>query len=477
MGADLEALISRYVDPRVAARVAAMDSAIVFVNFHGQRAAISKVHRGAPPIAGVTVDGAFWGRHFLYNVPQSVAWREPPLMTQLSTLRDWGVAVNPHRHFVRPSLADLATYMWEACGAGPGEPADKWTDGAPSLGDGAPSLDVFVGTPTALDSAFLFELTAPLEVVTAVVYDVKWRALEPSPSQPFTRPVQYTNTVHAYLMGSRDGAGAQGEGREGAAMGEEGAAEPEEWVIRDVAHALVASSGVGPGAVVRLVVDSHAVVPEPCILDVVRPVEPPALPDQFQWVGQRCCLPDDMEAAMEARHCCRRLGLPSNVSLQTFYSLGSTQLACVFRSPVVWGDAPVSPSLADIMHCSSAFAPEWGHLRLHLLVHACGVDDFLGLVAEDCPVASGDRLFLRQRWAAFEAFLTRHRMWSAATAFDVVPVSSGKSKRRRKGRVDKGSGRRCKGKGVPIHGRLSATIQHLSTKPHPSPPEELATAP
>jgi len=246
---------------------------------------------------------------------------------------------------------------------------------------------------------------------------------------------------------------------------------------------------------------------------VLTPAKRRALPAAFRWVAGTCCLPADMERALEMRHCCLRLGLPEAVTLQAFYALhtaGTRTLHALLITPDAPGeDATTSAvrhwarqqtlSLADVMHASGVFAPEWGKLRLALATHASGATHRF-----DDVLQSADAAGLAPHWPAFQDFLSRHNLWAVAHEFAVLPLRAKKKRRDRKPSDGKQSGASASKKPAkPSDGkqpetqsskkpsgetrRLSASaampiaarreqLHSESDKPPPSPPDELMSA-
>lgn len=497
---NMDAFLVRHLPPAVAAALADTDQAVAFVNWPDQRAAVRAVGvpGGTMDVAGVKVNDRFWARRLVYRLPIA-AFREPPLLTQLSTLRGLRQDVNPHRHFVRPTASDLAGYLWEA---------------------GAESLDVLPGHPGAAP-AFRFEFTAPLRSATGTVTRVIWRAVPPPPDRRLSLPAVYTNRVTVRLGG--EAPGAKGEAAK--------------VVIDNAPHAALYCHNLARGARVRVVVNasiqswrsqpqrSPAPWREPkqsepprsaAVLAVVlTPAKRRALPAAFRWVAGTCCLPADMERALEMRHCCLRLGLPESVTLQAFYALhtaGTRTLHALLTTPDAPGeDATTSAvrhwarqqtlSLADVMHASGAFAPEWGKLRLALATHASGATHRF-----DDVLQSADAAGLAPHWPAFQEFLSRHNLWAVAHEFAVLPLRAKKKRRglkaadRKLAQASDGehSGAKASKKqpgaehsetqsssgetrrlsasaAVPIAARREQ-LHSESDKPPPSPPDELMSA-
>jgi hypothetical protein len=294
-------------------------------------------------------------------------------------------------------------------------------------------------------------------------------------------------------------------------------------VIDNAPHAALYSHNLARGAVVRLVMNTDS--PRCAVLSaVLLPAKRRALPAAFRWVAGACCLPTDMERALEMRHCCLRLGLPEAIPLQAFYALhatGTRTLHELLTNPDTAGDdATVSAvrhwarqqalSLADVMHASGAFAPEWGKLRLALAIHASGATHSFDDVLVDTAA-------LAPHWPIFQEFLSRHNLWAAAHEFAVLPVRAKKKRRDRKPRSgagdkvkdkvagekvkaaeDKGAGGKGEGAAgkvaevggvaaveprklsasaaMPISARAHAHLHSESDKPPPSPPDELMSA-
>jgi hypothetical protein len=163
----MEEFLKQFVDGQVLKHLQGVTHAVVFVNFETQYVCSKKSDN--INIVGVSVsepvDGdagqpalekmTFFGRHISYNIPHLPFWRPPPLLSQLYIISSLGVEVNLHRHFLSPSVVDLALYMWES---------------------GATSLDVFTESHAVHQpqAAFRFELTCPVSVVTGMVSRVKW---------------------------------------------------------------------------------------------------------------------------------------------------------------------------------------------------------------------------------------------------------------------------------------------------------------
>lgn len=477
---DMEEFLHQYVDPQVLKLLQGVSHAVVFVNFENQypdkvcsnissninivgvRASEPRSdeseHSNAKPEALETI--SFHGRHMSYNVPQLPFWRPPPLLSQLYIIKSLGVPVNPYRHFVSPSVVDLATYMWES---------------------GATSLDVFTEYQGHPKPAFRFELTCPVRVVTGTVTSVKWCKANQSADHKLQLPVEYTNVVCVECDG-------------------------EEISVPNVAHRTVHKGRINRGAVLKVVV-ADGVIPHAQLVCVEEPGKRARMPRTYRWVDHKCCLPWDMERAMEMRHTCVRLGMPSTVPLQLFLVLVKLNLKTlhpllVDKTAVInhtelrkhGGHAELcqwikglTMSLAEIMHCSGAFAPEWGLLRLAIMCNCTGAKTDPNSFFNSWKLGK-DYSFVRGRWDEFEAFLNRHTLWTAAVEFDtstfVKPLKSKNplKKTRKRGEQVKGGLHQFKGlhphdntktRSIPIGESAPYILMH-SDKPHPSPPNDLS---
>jgi hypothetical protein len=125
-------------------------------------------------------------------------------------------------------------------------------------------------------------------------------------------------------------------------------------------------------------------------------------------------------------------------------------------------------TLADIMHCSGVFAPEWGLLRIALLCNTTDAksdpNDFF-----NSWKLGKDYAFVRSRWAGFEAFLTRHDLWATAVNFEVTSIVES----RKKSKKNKGRNLKKAHKGIPV-GQSAPYVSVISDKPLPSPPNDLS---
>jgi len=423
----MDDFLRQFVDSTILERVSSFVHAVVFVNYPNQCHCTVTKHNMT--VYGVRDNkNRFYARHFIYNIPQGVAWREPPILTQLTILQGFGMKVNTHKHFVSPSLTDLASFMWDYS---------------------ADSLDVFAGHPTALDTGFRFQFNTPLVVTTAIVDNVTWIADQSScdEDKSLVLPIRFTNTVKVRAMGSL-------------------------YSLRNLPHTLINDYAINKGTRLKVVVcmdDSPCITTSVALLDVVRPSKKPSLPLRFRWINGECCLIAGMQCATEMQYCCRRLGLPKDVPLQTFYAAyckGVNSLHKLLHSKPVgdmndahnarlwsWCVENRSLSVEEIMHCSGVFAPS-GLLKIYM-------------------VARTDT-YMQKNMSKFEQFLTRQEMWTAAHHFNVVPM---KEKRKKPNKL-KSNNRKTKvwkGKGIPI-GQSIGGICLQSCKPTPSPPNDLVNA-
>jgi len=458
----MEEFLKQFVDGQVLENLKGVTHTVVFVNFETQYVCSKKSDN--INIVGVSasepVDGdaaktsleklTFYGRHISYNIPQLPFWRPPPLLSQLYIIKSLGVGVNPHRHFLCPSVVDLAMYMWES---------------------GATSLDVFTESQSVHQpqAAFRFELTYPMKVVTGKVSCVKWHKVSQSVEDKLVLPVQYTNTMYVQCDGY-----------------------DEEVTVQNVAHSTVKKRSLGLGAVVKLVV-VDAIIPCAKLLLVEQPGKRPRMPRSFRWVDGKCCLPVDMERAVEMRHACLRLGMPTSVPPQLFMVLHTANVKnlhplLVTKTPILVNKdlgrhkghtelckwvKELTLTLPDIMHCSSAFEPEWGLLRLAIMCNWTGAKSDPAAFYNSWKLGK-DYPFVRSRWKEFESFLNRHDLWTAAVDFDTAtfveplpvhkhPFKKLKDKKRR----------REPRQGIAIGDSTTCIAMH-SDKPLPSPPNDLS---
>lgn len=456
----MEEFFKQFVDGQVLRHLQDVTHAVVFVNFEPQYVCSKKLDNitivgvnASEPVnedAGALEKMKFYGRHISYNIPHLPFWRPPPVLSQLYIIKSLGVEVNPHRHFLSPSVVDLAMYMWES---------------------GATSLDVFTESQSVHQpqAAFRFEFTCPLKVVTGTVARVKWHKVFQSVEDKLVLPVQYTNTMYVQCDGY-----------------------DEEVKVQNVPHNTVKQRSLGFGAVVRIVI-ADSIIPCAKLLSVERPGKRPRMPRTYRWVNGKCCLPADMERAVEMRHACLRLGMPASVPPQLFMVLHNANIKTlhpllVTKTPVLVNEdlrrhkghtelckwiQELTVTLPDIMHCSSAFEPEWGLLRLAIMCNWTGAKADPAAFYNSWKLGK-DYTFVRNRWKGFEAFLNRHDLWAAAVEFDTATfVEPLKVHKHPFKKIKNKQKKRKARQGIAIGESAPCMAMH-SDKPLPSPPNELS---